>query len=69
MTSPGGPARAVHPPAVSPDRSGTIWACAHLGERDLVMNLLRLINPLWRSETAALAASSQVEPSVISADG
>ena len=46
----------------------TIWAFAHLGESDLAADLCRLINPIWRSETTALADRYQVEPYVISGD-
>ena len=45
-----------------------IWAFAHLGEGDLAADLFRLINPIWRSETATLADRYKVEPYVISAD-
>jgi cyclic beta-1,2-glucan synthetase len=46
----------------------TIWALAQLGDGDLAADLFRLINPIWRSETAELADRYKVEPYVISAD-
>ena len=46
----------------------TIWAFAQLGNGDLAADLFRLINPIWRSETAELADCYKVEPYVISAD-
>ncbi|MGE3539354.1 MAG: glucoamylase family protein [Candidatus Tectimicrobiota bacterium] len=46
----------------------TIWAFALLREGDLAGELLRLINPVWRSATPDRAARYQVEPYVIAAD-
>ena len=43
----------------------TIWALAQLGNGDLAADLFRLINPIWRSETAELANCYKVEPYVI----
>jgi cellobiose phosphorylase len=46
----------------------SIWAFAHLGEGEKAEALYRLINPIYRSDTAAKAAQYKVEPYVISAD-
>ena len=46
----------------------TIWAFAALGDGDEAEALFRLINPIYRSNTAAEAAAYKVEPYVIAAD-
>ncbi|MBE2198904.1 MAG: cellobiose phosphorylase [Anaerolinea sp.] len=46
----------------------SIWAFAHLGEGEKAEALYRLINPIYRADTAAKAAQYKVEPYVISAD-
>ncbi|HSM57816.1 MAG TPA: glucoamylase family protein [Candidatus Sulfomarinibacteraceae bacterium] len=46
----------------------TIWAFAELGQNELATRLFRLINPVYRADTAEKAARYKVEPYVISAD-
>ncbi|HMR63623.1 MAG TPA: hypothetical protein PKE64_06370, partial [Anaerolineae bacterium] len=46
----------------------TIWAMALLGEGEQAVDLYRLINPIYRTDTPAKVAQYQVEPYVISAD-
>ncbi len=46
----------------------TIWAVAQLGDGDQADALFRLINPIYRADTAEKVARYQVEPYVISAD-
>ena len=46
----------------------TVWAFAALGDGDEAEALFRLINPIYRSNTAAEAAQYKVEPYVITAD-
>lgn len=46
----------------------TIWAFAELGDCDMTEYLFRLINPIYRADTAEGAAAYKVEPYVISAD-
>jgi cyclic beta-1,2-glucan synthetase len=46
----------------------TIWAAAQLGDGDQAETLFRLINPIYRADTAEKIARYQVEPYVISAD-
>jgi cyclic beta-1,2-glucan synthetase len=46
----------------------TIWAMAELGEGGAAEALFRLINPIYRADTAEKAAHYHVEPYVISAD-
>ncbi len=46
----------------------TIWAFADLGEADTAVSLYRLMNPIYRADTAEKAARYKVEPYVISAD-
>lgn len=46
----------------------TIWAMAQLGDGDQAHALFRLINPIYRADTAEKVARYQVEPYVISAD-
>ncbi|MBK8986530.1 MAG: cellobiose phosphorylase [Chloroflexi bacterium] len=46
----------------------SIWAFAHLGEGEKAEALYRLINPIYRADTAAKAAEYKVEPYVVSAD-
>ena len=46
----------------------TIWAFAQLGKGDLAYDLFRLINPIYRADTAEKAQQYRVEPYVIAAD-
>jgi cellobiose phosphorylase len=46
----------------------TIWALAELGEGEEAEALYRMINPIYRSDTAQKADVYKVEPYVISAD-
>lgn len=46
----------------------TIWAFAELGNGDMAEELFRLINPIYRADTAEKAEQYKVEPYVISAD-
>ncbi len=46
----------------------SIWALARLGRGDLATALFRLINPIYRADTAAKARHYRVEPYVVAAD-
>jgi cyclic beta-1,2-glucan synthetase len=46
----------------------TIWAMVQLGDGDQADTLFRLINPIYRADTAEKATHYQVEPYVIAAD-
>jgi cyclic beta-1,2-glucan synthetase len=46
----------------------TMWAFAALGDGDEAEALFRLINPIYRSDTAEKAARYKVEPYVVAAD-
>ena len=46
----------------------TIWAFARTGDGTLAEQLFRLINPIYRADSAEKAALYKVEPYVISAD-
>jgi cyclic beta-1,2-glucan synthetase len=46
----------------------TVWAYAEMGDHDRAMALYRMINPIYRGDSADKARRYQVEPYVVAAD-